>query len=363
MKYGLIVHLRTQNIGDDIQSYAIEKFLPRLDYVIDRNHIDSFYTETGEKVATLLGGWYMHKSLNWPPSPFLKVLPISFHLTKRGESQIAKVLLTDYGAEWFKNFETIGCRDEGTVELLQSVEVNAYFSGCFTLTLEPFADVNRHGKIVLVDLPEEVVAFIKAHTKKEVVLNSHDYKSKNIPRVIVDYPKTHAAKDIINVSHYPEIRDEPSPKSLYKGNWNYRRAFSEGILRFYQGASLVVTKRLHASLPCLALGTPVLMVNLAERLADQRVSSFLPYINHTTPEALLSGEYVYNFDEPKANPGGHEKFATDIRKKCTDFITACENAGDESLIDVETWLEGQKRSLRLKNIIQSLIPEKKVYAF
>lgn len=361
MKYGLIAHIKTQNIGDDIQEYAMEKFLPHLDYVIDREHLDSFYTETGEKVAALLGGWYLWKSINWPPSPFLKLLPISFHLTS---SEYRKIALTDYGAEWFKNFKAIGCRDEGTVRLLKrDVGVNAYFSGCFTLTIKPFADVNNHGKIVLADLPRNVVDFVKAHAKKEVVLVSHDYKSPQLPQEVTDFAKIHTAKDAIHLSHYPQQLDKPFPRNYYKGNWNYRRALTEGFLRFYQGASLVVTTRLHASLPCLALGTPVLMVNSERLLDDYRISSFLPYVNHTTPQDLLSGKYVYNFDEPKANPGGHEKFAEGIRKACTDFITSCESGGDKSLIDVETWLDGQKRNLRLKNLMQTLIPVKKFYEF
>lgn len=350
MKYGLIVHIKTQNVGDDIISYAAEKLLPHLDYLVDREHTDSFYTTTGEKVAVLFGHWFFWKPLNWPPSPFLKCLPISFHLTGGGYRTIT---LTDYGAEWFKNFEAVGCRDEGTAELLsRAVGVNAYFSGCFTFTLKPFTDVKRHGKIVLADLPQEVAEFIRAHTKNEVVSVSHNYRSPRIPKEVVDFAENHTAKDIILTSHYPEILDEPFPKNLYKGNWNYRRAFAEGLLRFYQGASLIVTTRLHASLPNLALGTPVLMVNRERVLNNYRISSFMPYLNHTTPEDLLSGKYVFNFDEPKANPGGHEKFAAIIRKKCADFITSCENANDNSLIDVETWLDGQKRSLRLKHLLQ-----------
>lgn len=35
-KYGLIVFKNTDNIGDDIQSYAQSQFLPHIDYVIDR---------------------------------------------------------------------------------------------------------------------------------------------------------------------------------------------------------------------------------------------------------------------------------------------------------------------------------------
>lgn len=61
----MIIHFKTRNIGDDIQCYAMEKFLPRVDYLIDREHLDSFYTPTGEKkVAAFLGGWYLQSPLN-----------------------------------------------------------------------------------------------------------------------------------------------------------------------------------------------------------------------------------------------------------------------------------------------------------
>lgn len=132
MKYGLIVMNNLGNIGDDIQSYAIERFLPRVDYLIDREHMDSFYTKTGEKIATILAGWYLHHPLNWPPSPFLKVLPISIHFSRDLN------VMDDYGGEWLKKFSPIGCRDEGTLKLLEGFSISAYLSGCITLTLKPF---------------------------------------------------------------------------------------------------------------------------------------------------------------------------------------------------------------------------------
>ena len=37
MKYGLIIFENTENLGDDIQSYAAMQFLPRVDYIIVRD--------------------------------------------------------------------------------------------------------------------------------------------------------------------------------------------------------------------------------------------------------------------------------------------------------------------------------------
>ena len=42
MKYGLLYYKDTDNIGDDIQTYAQSLFLPSIDYIVDRDNIDSF---------------------------------------------------------------------------------------------------------------------------------------------------------------------------------------------------------------------------------------------------------------------------------------------------------------------------------
>ena len=36
MKYGLVYFDETDNIGDDIQSYAIMQFLPQIDYLTEK---------------------------------------------------------------------------------------------------------------------------------------------------------------------------------------------------------------------------------------------------------------------------------------------------------------------------------------
>ncbi len=343
MKYGLIVYFNTDNIGDDIQSCAMANFLPHVDYLIDREHLDSFYTPTGERVAAILGGWYIHLPLNWPPSPYLHLLPLSFHLTAGGKRSIT---LTDYGLEWLKKFTMVGCRDEGTVRLLESKGIVAYLSGCFTLTFKPFPNVDHHGKIVLIDLPEEMVDFVRKHTKKETVLVSHASKKiSELPPEVKKFVAEHTEKGAVATSHIPNI---PCPP-----NWNSRRALVEGLLRFYQGASLVVTTRLHATLPTLAVGTPVLLVS-DNIQSNYRFSTFLPYVNNTTAEDLFSGKYAFNFDDPNSNPGGHEKFAERIRLACADFVASCESAPVAPPIDFETWLDGQKRATRFKQLIRNL---------
>ena len=90
-------------------------------------------------------------------------------------------------------------------------------------------------------------------------------------------------------------------------------------------------------------------------MKDYRLSTFIPYVNHTTPEDLLSRKYLFNFNEPEANPVGYEKFPERIKIAAKAFIDSCENDIVTPSVDVETWLDGYQKNLRLKKIIQRLV--------
>ena len=66
MKYGILLNNRTDNIGDDIQSYAACRFLPSIDYYVDRENLDTFgYGEIEEPVTVIMNAWYMYNKLLW----------------------------------------------------------------------------------------------------------------------------------------------------------------------------------------------------------------------------------------------------------------------------------------------------------
>lgn len=317
MEYGLILYPDTFNLGDDIQSYADEQFLPHTDYIIDRENLDSFYTESGKRVSAIMGGWYLYRHLNWPPSPFLHVLPISMHFDTfysktAGEKITRNFVLEDYGAVWLQENGPIGCRDQTTRKLLEKYGIQSYFSGCITLTLKPFDHVTQHGKLCLVDVPQEVKSFVTAHTEKECVELTHSISMKGL-------------------------------------EWPQRKRIVEERLKYYQGASLVVTTRLHAALPCLALGTPVLFVK--ERWALNRTGTWLDYLHHTDIESLLTGQYGYDFNNPKPNPQVYQQTAEKIRETCQMFVRECESGVEEETLDVKMFLDGLKRTERLKKLM------------
>ena len=68
MKFGVILHKTTMNRGDDIQTYAAMQHLPQVDYVIDRENINSFHSKDNEPVAVIMSAWWLWKKWNWPPA-------------------------------------------------------------------------------------------------------------------------------------------------------------------------------------------------------------------------------------------------------------------------------------------------------
>ena len=139
MKYGVLIHKLTKNIGDDIQSYAASKFLPSIDYLVDRDTIDTFETNNNEKVAVIMSGWWGWKKWNWPPAECIIPKLVGMHImdydVRSWGSPIYDEHLNGLGGEYFKAYGPVGCRDKHTLDLFKKHGIDAYFSGCITLTL------------------------------------------------------------------------------------------------------------------------------------------------------------------------------------------------------------------------------------
>ena len=123
---------------------------------IDRDA--SAYAEIPPNTWTLGFGWFMHgifdMSYGLPFHPNLQPIFLSFHCSKRA-------LLTDEAIEYLRRFAPIGCRDWTTVDILLSIGVPAFFSGCLTTTVNTvFPDGQRapaDAPAGYVDVPAKVV--------------------------------------------------------------------------------------------------------------------------------------------------------------------------------------------------------------
>ena len=265
MKYGLVVNIKTENIGDDIQSYAAKQFLPTIDYVIDREALDTFDSH-GEVVKAIMNGWYMYSKFNWPPTSSIDPLWVAIHISENDYFGIGERFLEGIGGAYLRHYAPIGARDVSTLEMLERNHIPAYMSGCLTLTIPQFSNVSKTDEVLLVDVDSEC--------------------EKAIRKL---YPKG----NIQCVTHHIDA-EEYSQRTIAE-----RFDGVERLLRRYQGAKCVITSRLHCALPCLALRTPVFLMYKGEYAP--RMQSFLELLYYSNVESLEENLREFHVENPIEN--------------------------------------------------------------
>jgi len=170
MKYGLITYKDTENIGDDIQSYVAIRFLPKVDYYLEREELDRFVPNKKEQIITIMNGWYLHSKINFPISPYIYPLYISTHFSAYNSGGISTEYLNEYSKKELEKYAPIGCRDTGTVKLLNELGVDNYFSGCLTLTIQADKNIEKKNHICIVDIDEKAEKYVRDNLQKNMKL-------------------------------------------------------------------------------------------------------------------------------------------------------------------------------------------------
>lgn len=295
MKYGLMYYKSTDNIGDDIQTYVAIKYLPHIDYYIDREALSCFVPKEKEYVSMIMNGWYIHNKLAWPPSPYINPLLISMHFKDLEETDVGDSYLKEFGGEFLKRYEPVGARDIETQKRLSRNGIKSYFSGCMTLTLEKFPNIDKKEKICLVDVNEKVIEKVKENTKHEIEILTH----------------------FLN------------PQETEKKSISQRMSDVENLLKKYQESKLVITNRLHVALPCVALGTSVIVLH--KKFYDEdRLGIFLNLVTDYIDEDFLKMDIAEILENPKPNSEEYVEIRNRIDKTCKDFILKCENTDNKN---------------------------------
>lgn len=274
----------TNNLGDEVQSLAVRQFLPRVDAVVDREELDTFKADEPHHIV--LNGWYMHRPERWPPGPFIKPLITSFHITqmeRRAPFERAdRAMLRGASAEFLKAHAPIGCRDRNTQRLLEGIGVEAYFSGCATLTL-PKLDVEKTDRVAAVQLPGPAMRTLRRRCKSKIV------KATHFDRTV---------------------------------GFEVRTRMAEERLRLYASCRNVVTDRLHCALPCLAMGIPVLFVTDAPD--RYRFEGLFELLHAVEMEDFLKGRYDYDLNDPPPNKTLHMPIREKLIAQIKDFVAKAE---------------------------------------
>lgn len=281
------------NIGDEIQSLATLRFLPRVDYLIPIDKLHSFRSPTGRPVKVVMNGWFSSDPDAWPPSADIEPLFLSFHLSGVGLEDApysgpnagkaaADVWLVGENLEYLKRVGPVGCRDLSTLHRLQEVGVESYFSGCLTLTLRSKLK-QRMGQIAIVDVNADLDALLATaprEVRSRIVLQSH-------------------------LSKDPADWSQPM-----------RFAKAQELVWLYSSCSLCITSRLHCALPCLALGTPVIYVTTGRDPA--RLEGLEPLLNAMRPRDLADLRWT-DWMSPAPNPDAYLALRELLVRRCSEF--------------------------------------------
>lgn len=316
MKYGLLKYTTT-NIGDEIQSIAARQYLPQVDVYLERDYLDQIESE--EKIKLIMNGWFSHEPQNWPPSPDIDPLFISFHISDSAKESFTSA----ESIEYLSRHEPIGCRDCTTRDLLLENGVEAYFSGCLTTTLTNKYSNQSSNKIYIVDLDEKSFNSLSKNIRKQAESLTHNYPvttrhtvSRSIKYTLgnlVTYAEklgiTHLYNSIWN------IIDQSSKSKAVDSKIKFQRA--QEYLDKYAQAELVITRRLHAALPCVAFGTPVILVH--ENPNDPRFNGLKKYLNIYSIDDFCQMNSTEILSHQN-NPGDVTEITKRMEKTIEEFI-------------------------------------------
>jgi len=210
------------NLGDHIQTLAL------LQHVTPRTLLQRDHLTAQKDLCLLANGWLTVGKL---PSKedFRDVKYAGVHLAPHCRDLTAVNAMKACGV--------IGCRDSVTADFLAANGVATSLTGCATLTFPRYTG-KREG-IYCVDVADDIKE--KAvQLYKEPIFVSHDLEDLSL-----------------NQADDDTLADQ------------YRRAYA--LLAKYMKAELVVSARVHATLPCIAFGTPVIYAGVPKSV-DDRVS-------------------------------------------------------------------------------------------
>lgn len=287
MKYGVVVYHETKNIGDDIQSYAAAQLLPRVDYYVEREIIDVFRPKEEEPVNVIMNGWFMYNKLAWPVSPCINPLYISMHFRQEDPLEIGAGFLEGLGGEDMRLHGPVGCRDRATQKMLEQAGIKTWHSACLTLTLQAKFPETDGNCIYLVDISDDAIAFVKEKYPHEDIHIVHQ-----------------VAEDLID----PEA------------TWEERFANVEELLTMYQNAKAVVTTRLHCAMPCLGLGTPVLLIQREDIRELDRFDGLNTLVHHASEAEFLAGKTDFDLANPSANPDTYLGYRQKLIERVQQFV-------------------------------------------
>lgn len=222
---------RTNNIGDDFQSYVLASLLKEAPGWIPR---DDREDDPGEVTDLIANGFVTVEALPFHPS--LRVELLSVWLGPLLLSDRARVdLLGSYG--------TIGCRDTETLDRCLALGLDARFTGCPTILCRDHPEEGlENGSTLFIDVDPRLF-------------------DRGAPHYLIQSSLRRPATWFTNV-----VATNLDPGQRWRECDQRHRLMTR--------AELVVTSRIHAALPALGMGRAVIFVE--DRIANPGRLTALP---------------------------------------------------------------------------------------
>ena len=299
MKYGLMSYKYTINLGNEIQSIASRRFLPEIDCYVDHEKLNRF--NEAEDVKLIMNGFYLDCFDAWPPTRNINPLLISMHFRNKGN--IKKVIFSRESKDFLNDFGPVGCRDLHSVDFLNDNGVEAYFSGCLTLTLDSgskkgYDDEVEDYIVVNLDNPEDVLPFLKGKTDRKIYVINQDFQ----PDYATAFPGQ-IKKFLYNFTSYYSVEEK-----FY---------LAENLLKIYENAGCVITDRLHCALPSLAFETPVMLFN--SRRNQERFNGLNNLLLTSTLKEYKDNYSIFDVNNPPENSDEYLGLRKDLIRRCKKF--------------------------------------------
>ena len=271
------------NIGDYIQSLAALQYLPKncKPYFIDRDAVRYYY---GPKVKLIMNSWNHIIRSNTYISSQISPFFVSYHIDNDNKLPLKYI-------ENLKKYSPIGCRDIKTRDQLNNYGIKSYFSSCLTTTLDIDYAVEQ-------DQRTNEIIFVEYELGKNIMIDQFFLSLKSY--------------NFSNITHITHAYNLESKSHIE------RFKMAKNLLVRYSKAKLVVSTRIHAALPCLAINTPVIFIN---KKYDKRYPGIYELLNNIGLNKQNKFEIRVNIDDKGLvyNSKDYLKYANKLKALLKNF--------------------------------------------
>ena len=286
METAVLGFVGSKNIGDYIQTKAAIDIVGTKNIkILDRENLDKY---NKKDIKTIINGWFMEHPNNWPPSNKIIPLFISFHINPSTKG----ALLNKESIEYFKKHEPIGCRDYYTRDLLIEKGINAYFSSCITTSLNRKTYLKKNTTpegIIVIGPFDRLKPTINKKTISKLLLSILKYPLKKV-RYDIKLSKfnRHLNNQKTKIKRHSQIVNIPIKCH------NEGLELADEMLKKIALSEILITSRIHAALPALAMGLKVVFIDdgLEHENHKQRLSGLKNFFNTTN----LKDFFMVNLD-------------------------------------------------------------------